>query len=131
MRPGYAPRPVDVVGEVRSESAGERVQVVVLTGEHDLGTAPRVRDALTAAAADGRAVLVDLCEATFVDSSILGAILEARRAAGEASRGFAVACSGEAEPVRRVLEVTGLAEELPVHPTREAALHALEDQESG
>ena len=29
------------------------------------------------------------------------------------------------EAVRRVLEVTGLAEELPVHPNREAALEAL------
>jgi anti-anti-sigma factor len=117
---------VDVVGEVRKESAGDRVEVVVLSGEHDLGTVPRVREALEVAATDGKAVLVDLCTATFVDSSILGALLEARRSAVETNRGFAVACSGDAEPVRRVLEVTGLADELPVHPTREAALAALE-----
>ena len=48
-----------------------------------------------------------------------------RRLAAEADRGFAVSCDGAAEPVRRVLEVTGLAEELPVHPNREAALEAL------
>ena len=121
---------MDVVGEVRNESAGDRVEVVVLTGEHDLGTVPRVREALVSAAADSKSVIVDLCSATFVDSSILGALLEARRSANDADRGFAVACSGEAEPVRRVLEVTGLAEELPVHPTREAAVTALDDQES-
>ena len=130
MRPGYAPRSVDVVGEVRIESVGDRVEVVVLTGEHDLGTAPRVREALTGTAAQNKAILVDLCEATFVDSSILGALLEARRGALESDRGFAVACSGEAEPVRRVLEVTGLADELPVYPTREAALAALDSQGS-
>ena len=127
IRPGYAARDVDVVGEVRNESAGDRVEIVVLTGEHDLGTVPRVRDAL--AANGGKALLVDLCAATFVDSSILGALLEARRTALEESRAFAVACSGEAEPVRRVLEVTGLADELPVHPTREAAMAALEDSQ--
>jgi anti-sigma B factor antagonist len=128
--PGYAARDVDVVGEVRNESAGDRVEIVVLSGEHDLGTVPRVKESLGAAASSGKSVLIDLCSATFVDSSILGALLEARRVAMEADRGFAVACSGEAEPVRRVLEVTGLADELPVHPTREAALAALDDQES-
>jgi anti-sigma B factor antagonist len=120
---------VDVVGDVRSESAGDRVEIVILTGEHDLGTVPRVREALGGAANGGKALLVDLCAATFVDSSILGALLEARRTAHEESRAFAVACSGQAEPVRRVLEVTGLAEELPVHPTREAAMAALEDSQ--
>jgi anti-sigma B factor antagonist len=120
---------VEVVGEVRSEAAGEGVAVVVLNGEHDLGTVPHVKEALAGAASDGKAILIDLCSATFVDSSILGALLEARRTAVDNDRGFAVACSGEAEPVRRVLEVTGLADELPVHPTREAALAALDAQE--
>jgi anti-sigma B factor antagonist len=121
---------VDAVGEVRSEPVGDRVEVVVLSGEHDLGTVPSVKEALDAAGAANRAVLIDLCAATFVDSSILGAILEARRSADQDERGFAVACSGDAEPVRRVLEVTGLADELPVHATRDAALAALDAQES-
>ena len=121
---------MDVVGEVRREAADDRVEVVILSGEHDLGTVPQVREALGAAATDGKAIVVDLCSATFVDSSILGALLEARRTALDAGRGFAVACSGESEPVQRVLEVTGLAEELPVHPTRETALAALDAQGS-
>ncbi len=86
---------------------------------------PQVREAFEAAAGEEKALIIDLSSATFVDSSILGAVLDARRHAGEAERGFAVACDGASEPVRRVLEVTGLAEELPVHPNREAALEAL------
>jgi len=129
VRPSYAGREVDVVGEVRNEAADDGVEIVVLSGEHDLGTVPRVKEALGGAATNGKAILVDLSSATFVDSSILGALLEARRTAVDGGRGFAVACSGEAEPVRRVLEVTGLADELPVHPTREAALAALDAQE--
>ena len=121
---------MDVVGEVRSEPVGSGVEIVILSGEHDLGTVPRVRDSLGAAASEGKAILVDLSAATFVDSSILGALLEARRAALEHDRGFAVACGGEAEPVRRVLEITGLADELPVHESREAALAALDAQGS-
>lgn len=116
---------MDVVGEVRTEAGGEGIEIVVLDGEHDLGTLPRVRDAFEAIAEKDKALIIDLSSAAFVDSSILGAVLDARRHAGEAGRGFAVTCDGAAEPVRRVLEVTGLAEELPVHPTREAALEAL------
>ena len=116
---------MDVVGEVLRESGGEGVEIVALEGEHDLGTLPQVREGLEAAASEGKALIIDLSSATFVDSSILGAVLDARRLASEAGRGFAVACDGASEPVRRVLEVTGLAEELPVHPTREAALEAL------
>lgn len=123
--PGYA-RSVDVVGEVHSESGSNGVEIVVLTGEHDLGTMPMVRDAFDAAASgDGKSLMIDISKATFVDSSILGAVLDARRNAVESDRGFAVACEDAAEPVRRVLEVTGLAEELPVHSSREAALEAL------
>ncbi len=116
---------MDVVGEVRRESGGDGIEIVVLEGEHDLGTVPQVREAFEAAAGEERALIIDLSPATFVDSSILGAVLDARRHAGEAARGFAVACDGTAEPVRRVLEVTGLMEELPVHPNRETALEAL------
>jgi anti-sigma B factor antagonist len=115
---------MDAVGDVTRESGGDGVEVVALTGEHDLGTLPQVRDAFEAVG-DDQALIIDLSSATFVDSSILGAVLDARRLASEAGRGFAVACDGAAEPVRRVLEVTGLADELPVHPTRGAALAAL------
>jgi anti-anti-sigma factor len=116
---------MDVVGEVRTEAGGEGIAIVVLEGEHDLGTLPQVRESFEATAAEESALIIDLSPATFVDSSILGAVLDARRVAREADRGFAVACDGASEPVRRVLEVTGLAEELPVHPNREAALEAL------
>lgn len=121
---------MDVVGEVRTEVAGNGTSIVVLSGEHDLGTVPLVREALDRGADSGSTIVVDLSAATFIDSSILGALLEARRRASEDGRGFAVASTGEAEPVRRVLEVTGLAAELPVHETRDAALAALDAQES-
>ncbi len=106
------------------------IAAIELIGEHDLGTVPDVRGALADAAESNTPVLIDLCPTTFVDSSILGAILEARRDAVENARGFAVACEGAAEAVSRVLHVTGLAIELPVHPTRDAALAALARHQS-
>lgn len=108
------------------EHPSEAVIVVVLDGEHDLGTAPDVRAAFAQAVDGTRSVLVDLGSATFVDSSILGALLDARRHARENDRGFAVARGDASEAVRRVLEVTGLDEELPVYPTRDEAVGVLE-----
>lgn len=112
---------METAGTVSTEPIGD-VSVVVLSGEHDLNTAPDVRVALEAALAAG-ALIVDLSPATFVDSSILGVILDARRAAGEAQSGFAVVIEGAGhDPVRRVLEMTGLLSELPVLDSREVAI---------
>lgn len=116
---------MQVSGEVAVSAPREGVGLVTLTGEHDLGTVGAVREALERAQAEHDAVVVDLCGATFIDSSILGAILEGRRQAREQERGFAVACDNSSKPVRRVLEVTGLARELPAHPSVEAALEAV------
>lgn len=130
VRPGYA-RAVELAGEVKVEQPGEGLSVIALEGEHDLGTASDVRDAIAAAADAGDAIVIDLCPTTFVDSSILGVVLEARRSAHDEERGFAVGCDGTVEAVRRVLEVTGLQDELPVHPDRTAAIESLGFQEPG
>ena len=108
------------------ESHGD-VIVVVVRGEHDIYTAPALRDRLDQAmAADGaQGLIVDLSSATFLDSSILGALLEARRQALEKSIGYVV-CLGEApEPgVQRILEITGLVPVFPVVRTLDEALEA-------
>jgi anti-sigma B factor antagonist len=111
-------------GEIASERADPGVAVITFRGEHDLNTAPELRDRLTAQIEDGLPIVVDLSGAAFIDSSILGAVLDARRQAQEMRLGFAVALSEGAQPVERVLEVTGLSSTLPVHPTRAAAIEA-------
>ena len=113
-------------GEVGLERNDEGYTVVAINGEHDLSTAPSLRSRLQQLIADGDPVVVDLSAATFIDSSILGALLQASRDAGEAGVGFAVAQADGAEAVSRVLEITGLRNDLPVHPSRdEARAHAL------
>ena len=58
------------------------VAVVKLRGEHDLSTAQAVRSALRSAVESGPpAVVVDLSDTTFLDSSILGALIGAYRVA--------------------------------------------------
>jgi anti-anti-sigma factor len=109
-------------GEIAIDHADGGVAVITFSGEHDLNTAPELRERLTEAIEAERSIVVDLSGAAFIDSSIIGAVLDARRQAQERDQGFAVALSHGAQPVERVLEVTGLTSTLPVHETQEAAL---------
>jgi anti-sigma B factor antagonist len=104
------------------DSAGD-VIVVAIEGEHDIYTAPALRERLDEALERKGGVVVDLTQATFVDSSVLGALLDARRRALEASQGFVVCVGETVEPgVRRILDITGLVPVLPVIEGREAAI---------
>ena len=96
--------------------------MVTFSGEHDLNTAPELRARLAEVIAGGRPIVVDLSGAAFIDSSIIGAVLDARREAHAKQLGFAVSLSQGAQPVARVLEVTYLTSTLPVHSTRDAAV---------
>jgi anti-sigma B factor antagonist len=109
---------------VLDDAAGD-VVVVVVEGEHDIYTAPTLRERLGEAIGRGGGIVVDLTGATFVDSSVLGAVLDARRRALDAGQGFVV-CVGEmVEPgVQRILDITGLVPVLPVVSRRTAAIDA-------
>jgi anti-sigma B factor antagonist len=111
-------------GELALERIDAGLALLTITGEHDLSTAPELRRRLEDVLSEGTGVVVDLSRATFIDSSILGVILDAKRRAAEAKVGYAVVHTNGADPVDRVLEVTGLRAELPVHTAREAATSA-------
>ena len=101
------------------------VIVLVVSGEHDIYTAPALRERLDQALQAERGLVVDLTAATFLDSSILGALLEARRRAQEQGLGYVVCLGDPVEPgVQRILEITGLVPVFPVVRGREAALEA-------
>ncbi len=108
-------------GELAIELTDAGVAVLTISGEHDLSTAPILRRRLDGLLDEGTATVVDLSPATFIDSSILGVILDGRRRARDAGIGFAVVHANGADAVDRVLEVTGLRAELPVHAHREEA----------
>ena len=99
--------------------------MLTISGEHDLSTAPNLRRRLGSLVDEGTVTVVDLSPATFIDSSILGVILDGRRRATAAGVGFAVVHSNGTDAVDRVLEVTGLRAELPVHARREDAFSAV------
>ena len=86
----------------------EDAVVVRLRGEHDLASAPLVsRTIEPLLAPGGRPLVIDLAETTFIDSSILHALLAARRRAVEAHVPLGLAI-GSHDAVRNVLELTNL-----------------------
>jgi anti-sigma B factor antagonist len=109
---------------VLDDTAGD-VVVVVVEGEHDIYTAPTLRERLDEALERGGGVVIDLTGATFVDSSVLGALLDARRRALDAGKGYVVCVGETVEPgVQRILDITGLVPVLPVVSGRDEAIRA-------
>jgi anti-sigma B factor antagonist len=96
--------------------------VVRLAGELDLSNAPALREALLELAARGPSRLVlDLSEVTFVDSTVLGLLVEVRSRV--ASRDALVLAAPGLE-TRRALAISGLDRHFEVTETVEGALNA-------
>lgn len=89
--------------------------VVALSGEHEAYTAEKLAGQLTALLAEGVDIAVDLRQATFIDSTVVGVLIAAHRRAKESNLDFVLRVGGETGwPVRRLLEVTGLGTQLDI-----------------
>ena len=89
---------------------------VALSGEHESYTADKLARQLSALIAEAVGVTVDLRQATFIDSTVVGVLIAADRRASEAGLPFSLLVGNETGwSVRRLLEVTGLGERLDIH----------------
>ena len=98
------------------------VVVVSLAGELDLYNASAVRETLLECCAEEpERLVVDLSGVTFLDSTALGVLIEARTKLAN-RRGFLLASPGL--ETRRALEISGLDRHFTVHESLEQALSA-------
>jgi anti-sigma B factor antagonist len=89
--------------------------VVALSGEHEAYTADKLARHLSGLLAEGVGVTVDLCRATFIDSTVVGVLLAAHRRAHDEGLPFSLKVGADTGwPVRRLLEVTGLETQLEI-----------------
>lgn len=104
----------------------EGAGVVALIGEHDAFGADRLRRELELLLATGKPVVVDLTEATFIDSSTVGVLLTVFRECAEAglTLGLVLPSATTGPHVRRLIETTQLDEVFPIHESLAAALEA-------
>lgn len=115
--------------EASAAQLDDGIRVIAIRGELDLSTAPKLEGPLDEAIREGNAaVLVDLSECEFIDSTGIALIVRAwqrldRSAEGD-GEGRVVICSHN-DQVRRVMEITGLELSIPLHSSRDEALSAL------
>jgi anti-anti-sigma factor len=92
-------------------------------GEIDLSTAPILHDALAEAVSQGRHVIVDLSDVTFIDSTGFREFLVHRRMCRENDR-LMVLVNPQAR-VQRVIDMLNFFQMIPVFPSMDAAQSSL------
>jgi anti-sigma B factor antagonist len=118
-----------LVGTVDVEELSDTVAAVNLEGDCDMATAPSLEGHVMRLLGNGTHVIINLSDATFIDSSIVRALFNADAAARK--NGHLVALQiGTAAAVERVLELTCADKHLPVAKTRTQALALLESAPS-
>ena len=99
--------------------------VVALVGEHDAYSAERVEGELGVLLDDRLQIVVDLCDAEFIDSTTLATLLAARRAAASAGLGFTVVLPQRGDTqVSRLLDLTRLRSSFAIYDSVDEALAA-------
>lgn len=90
--------------------------VVAVSGEVDLAMAPTMESHLSAALGKGRDLVVDLSEATFIDSVALGVLTWALERSGESGHKLFLIIRDQR--VLRVFELTGLTDSFSIFDSR-------------
>ena len=86
-----------------------------MPGEHELYGALKLQEQLDSLIADGFSIVIDLTEAVFLDSSVVGVLLTAHKHATGSNLDYRIVLGASTgEPVRRMFEITGLRQILPI-----------------
>ncbi|MFF3966127.1 STAS domain-containing protein [Streptomyces griseorubiginosus] len=95
-----------------------------VTGELDHHTAPRLTQALEDIhLSPGTALVVDLCDLTYCDSTGITVLVTAYQRAEAAGSSFSLA--GLGRDLTRMFQTVGLDQVFALHPTTEAAVAAV------
>lgn len=108
------------LGEVRAERRGD-VGVLQLLGEHDMANVGVLRRAIAAHVEAGEGVVVSLVSTEFIDASVVRTLFDGDQELRARGRRLTLHVATE-DVVRRVLEITGLTDELPTTGSLEEAL---------
>lgn len=112
--------------EVKVGAIDRGIRTISVRGELDLSTAPELEGPLQQALdGDDGAVLIDLSQCEFIDSTGIALIVRAWQQLDSGENGRALVICSQNDQVRRVLEITGLELSIPVHTTKDEALAAL------
>jgi anti-sigma B factor antagonist len=107
--------------QLREEDLDRRTHVITVSGEIHVSTAPEFQRRLDAAIAKGKtAVVLDLSETEFIDSTGLSVLLNGLRRVTRQRGRMALVCTNPT--VLRLFEITRLDTTFDIHESREEAL---------
>jgi anti-sigma B factor antagonist len=122
---GKRPEPGSGFISVGERSIDERTAEIVVAGELDLATAPRLKWSLMDSLKAGhKLLLVNLGEVTFIDSTALSVLVGVHRKLDDGAH-MAVVCTNP--NVLRIFEVAGLKVAFEIFPTPEQGLSYLRE----
>ena len=109
---------------IQDEEIDSETHVIQLGGEVDLYTAPEFKERLVELIESGKTkIVVDLSEATFIDSTTLGVLVGGVKRLRPAGGSLALVCSDQ--NITKIFEITGLDRVFPIHETRDEALSSV------
>ena len=118
---GSTTREVDF--DLTTQALGDGTFVVALSGEIDLYTAPELKaELLRLVAEEPRRIVVDMTDATFVDSTTLGVLLGAVKRLRLQGGELEIVCSDL--NIRRILSITLLDRAFTIYESLDEALRA-------
>ena len=100
---------------------------VCLEGDFDLTNAPALDSQINRSLDGGTDLILDLSEASFIDSSVIHVVVRAAQSAG-ARKQTIVLQLGTAAIVERVLEIANIEQVLPRAHDRQEALRMIQQQ---
>jgi anti-sigma B factor antagonist len=110
---------------IEDEAIDDETHVIELGGEVDLYTAPDFKERLVQLIEDGKKrIVVDLSQATFIDSTTLGVLVGGVKRLRPAGGSLALVCTDQ--NIAKIFEITGLDRVFPIHGSRQEALDGLE-----
>ena len=111
--------------EIKTEPLSDRAFAIAIAGEVDLYVAPELKQQLLDVIDRGATeIVVDLTDATFVDSTTLGVLIGAVRRLRTNDGRLTVVCNDR--NVAKIFELSGLDRVFDIFPTREQAIARLD-----
>jgi anti-sigma B factor antagonist len=110
---------------IQDEEIDGQTHIIELGGEVDLYTAPEFKERMVQLIDGGKKqIVVDLSQATFIDSTTLGVLVGGVKRLRPAGGALALVCTDQ--NITKIFEITGLDRVFPIHSTRDEALQSLE-----
>ena len=109
--------------ELTPRDVGDAVRILVARGDADRFRTDEMAAAIESARRDGRNVVIDLSEVSYLDSSMLATLVAASEHGRRRAETLVVLC--KTPRLRRSLELKGLEAILHLAATREEALKVL------